>query len=236
MAEVKQQIIDLQQRADYFFNNEEYLKLALTHSSFSNELKKKMPENNERIEFLGDSVLNIIVSDWLYINTELTEGEMTKARAGIVCEASLCKCAEELMLGSCIRLGKGEILSGGRNKSSLLSDVFEALIGAVYLDGGFEAARAFVLRQMNSMFSKAVAGKLIKDHKTTLQEIIQKKSGQDIRYEITGEKGPDHNKWYTAEVFINSIFYGKGEGKTKKEAEQNAAKQAIARETQDKRI
>lgn len=212
----------------YTYNDKNHLVLALTHSSYANENKNERLSSNERLEFLGDAVLNIAISDYIYINhTSLSEGEMTKARASIVCEASLANCANMLKLGKYLILGRGEELTGGRTRMSILSDAFEAVIGSIYLDGGMEKARKFVLSIMKDIIVKSINGVSFIDFKTHLQEIVQKNSDQKIQYETIDEKGPDHNKLFVVQVKIGNKVMGSGEGKSKKEAEQNAAGRAM---------
>lgn len=213
---------------NYFFNNRALLKTALTHSSFANEKKDKSIISNERLEFLGDAVLSFIVSDYIYKNYKnLPEGELTRIRASVVCEQSLSLISKSLGVGDYISLGKGEEQTGGKERSSILSDAFEAILAAIYLDGGIEKAKEFALSHLEDSIKKAKKGKLFTDYKTKLQEIIQRKQGEVIEYVLALEKGPDHNKSFFVEVLKNNVVIGKGFGKTKKEAEQNAAKSAI---------
>lgn len=219
----------LEEVIDYTFRDPGNLVLALTHSSYANEKKAPDLKSNERLEFLGDSVLNIITSDYIYRNyPELPEGEMTRTRAAIVCEASLMKCAEKIRLGEYLFLGKGEENTGGRNRASILSDAFEALIGAIYIDGGIDEARRFVLRYMKEIYPDIDGKDIFRDYKTMFQEIIQKQTDQRISYRILDETGPDHDKTFTAQVLVGDKPYGEGTGRSKKEAEQNAAKDAIS--------
>lgn len=212
----------------YEFKDRNNLLLALTHSSYANEIKSRGLKHNERIEFLGDAVLNIIISENIFTSLpEYSEGELTKIRASIVCESSLMMCANTINLGEQLLLGKGEELTGGRTRSSILCDAFEALIGAIYVDGGLESTRRFVLKHMSEIIKDSIEGTIAKDFKTQFQEIIQKDSDKKITYEIVNEKGPDHNKQFIARVSVDSQLLGEGEGKSKKEAEQNAAREAI---------
>ena len=212
----------------YKYNDGNNLLLAMTHSSYANENKHERLNSNERLEFLGDAVLNIIISDFIYKNyTSLPEGELTKARASIVCEPSLAKCANTLQLGKYLMLGKGEEYTGGRTRISILSDAFEAVIGSIYIDGGMEKAREFVLFIMKDTITSSVNGASFIDYKTLLQEVIQKTGDQKIQYEIVEEKGPDHNKLFIVQVKVSDRVMGAGEGKSKKEAEQNAASKAL---------
>ncbi len=210
----------------YHFENKELLTEALSHSSYANE-KKKCRCSNERLEFLGDSVLSIIVSEYLFTNyKEMPEGELTKLRASLVCEKALHVFAKEIHLGEFLLLGKGEENTGGRNRSSILADAFEAVIAAIYLDGGIEPAKKHVLRFIPSHVEKS--GRLnFRDYKTVLQEIIQKNPEEKVEYVLAGETGPDHDKAFTVNVCLNSNVIGTGTGKSKKSAEQMAAKEAL---------
>ncbi len=210
----------------YHFNNKEILIEALSHSSYANE-KKKCRCSNERLEFLGDSVLSIIVSEYLFSHyTEMPEGELTKLRASLVCEKALHVFAKEIHLGDFLLLGKGEENTGGRTRSSILADAFEAVIAAIYLDGGMEPAKKHVLRFVPKHAEKS--GSLnFRDYKTVLQEIIQKNPEEKIEYVLAGETGPDHDKAFTVNVCLNSNVIGTGMGKSKKSAEQMAAKEAL---------
>ncbi|MDU2687140.1 MAG: ribonuclease III [Paeniclostridium sordellii] len=213
---------------NYKFKNKAYILEALTHSSYSNE--NKSYAFNERLEFLGDSVLGIVVSDFLFKNeTELPEGELTKLRANIVCEESLSDVAKHLNLGKHILLGRGEEVTGGRDRVSILADAFEAVIAAIYLDGGIEPAKTFVLKNMEEIIEDSIKGRIFRDYKTHLQEVVQSQGESNIVYNLVEEIGPDHNKRFVMEVRLNDESLGKGEGKSKKEAEQSAAKQALRR-------
>lgn len=207
----------------YSFNNENLIKTALTHSSYANE--RGLGECNERLEFLGDSVLGVVTADYFYHNlNHLPEGEMTKKRAACACEKSLYKFAKEISLGEFIFLGKGEENMGGRDRTSILADAFEAVIAAIYLDGGIENARKFVLRFVTKAANENIS---LKDHKTELQEIIQKNPDEHLSYVLVGESGPDHDKRFEVEVLLNSNVIGCGTGRSKKLAEQEAARQAL---------
>jgi ribonuclease-3 len=211
---------------DYKFKNREYILEALTHSSYSNENKEY--DFNERFEFLGDSVLSIVVSEYLFKKeTNLPEGELTKLRANIVCEESLSDAAIEISLGEHMLLGKGEEATGGRQRISILADAFEAVIAAIYLDGGLESARKFILSYMEDIICDSRKGKIFRDYKTHLQEVLQGKGESNIWYRLVQEKGPDHNKRFVMQVGINEEVLGVGEGKSKKEAEQVAARIAL---------
>lgn len=228
VADNNKNLHDLESVIGYTFKEKMNLLLALTHSSYANEKRYDGLNSNERLEFLGDSVLNIITSEYIYRNfPSLPEGEMTKTRASIVCEGSLVKCAAKIMLGNHIMLGRGEENTGGRTRTSILSDAFEALIGAIYLDGGLREAEAFIHRSMSELFNDSGSSEIFVDYKTQLQEIIQKSGEQKVSYRIIDEKGPDHNKQFVAQISVGDQVLGNGEGKSKKEAEQNAAKVAL---------
>lgn len=218
----------LESTIGYLYKDKRNLLLALTHSSYANENRGERLKSNERLEFLGDAVLNIVVSENIYTRyPDLTEGEMTKARANIVCETSLVKCALDIEIGKYLLLGKGEEITGGRTRVSILSDAFEALIGSIYIDGDIQQAGKFINARMKHLIEAAINGVLTLDYKTQLQEKVQKSREQKIVYEIIAEKGPDHNKSFISCVRIGERVMGTGEGKSKKEAEQNAAKAAL---------
>ena len=217
---------ELQQKIGYTFENMGLLITALTHSSYANE-GKKHGKNNERLEFLGDSVLSIIVAKHLFLNyPSMPEGELTKLRASLVCERALDEFAAKIDLGKYLRLGRGEEMTGGRSRPSILADAFEALLAAIYLDGGFDEAERFVLGFIPKGLDVHKAGKLA-DYKTALQEIIQQNREERIEYRLVDEHGPDHAKVFTAQVLLNSNVIGTGSGSSKKQAEQNAAKEAL---------
>jgi len=212
----------------YDFKNINLLTLALTHSSYGNEHKKEKFENNERVEFLGDAALDLIVSRYIYdLFPSMPEGELTKLRAGVVCETSLAKAAHKLRIGEFLLLGKGEENTGGRGRESILADAVEAVIGAIYLDGGFAEAERFVTAIMAGPVEELKTSFRTMDCKTHLQEVIQKTSKSPILYSIIDEHGPDHNKIFVAEVRHNNKVIGVGEGRSKKEAEQSAASDAL---------
>lgn len=216
----------LEEKLEYSFKNKSLLSNALTHSSYANEVRHGVT-SNERLEFLGDSVLSVIVSDYIFEQfSNMPEGELTKLRASLVCEKSLCGFSRELELGRFLRLGKGEDKGGGRERDSILADAFEAVLAAMYLDGGMDIARRhvmrFVLRELDH-----TEDEVFKDYKTALQEIIQRNPEESVTYILTGESGPDHNKIFEVEVHLNSNVIGKGTGSSKKRAEQMAAKQAL---------
>jgi len=219
------EIKDLMNKIGYSFKRPELLKLALTHSSYANE-KHLKSGYNERIEFLGDAVLELVTSEFLYTNyPKMPEGEMTKTRASIVCEPTLALCAAELSLGDYLYLGHGEEMSGGRRRASIVSDAMEALIGAIFLDGGMEEAKRFIYRFVLTDLENK---KLFTDSKTILQEIVQSNhNNKELSYVIISEDGPDHNKTYTVAALINGVEEGRGCGRTKKAAEQAAAYKAI---------
>ena len=217
---------ELENKLRYTFKNKSLLLNALSHSSYANEVRNGTT-SNERLEFLGDSVLSIIVSDYLYFHySDKPEGELTKLRASLVCEKTLCSFSRELELGKFLRLGKGEDKGGGRERVSILADAFEAVLAAIYLDGGMESARKHVLRFVLKELENEHIG-VFKDYKTALQEIIQRNPEESVSYVLTDEFGPDHDKQFTVEVHLNSNTIGKGMGKSKKQAEQMAAKQAL---------
>ena len=215
----------LEQIIGYTFQNKKLLKQALTHSSYANEKKLGKLGCNERLEFLGDAVLELISSDFLYAKfPQIPEGELTKKRASLVCEPSLAYCARQFDLPKYLLLGKGENMTGGRNRDSIVSDATEALLGAIYLDGGFEHAKKFVLEFILNDIERK---QLFYDSKTILQEMVQEKGLDPVVYILTDETGPDHDKQFTVCVQVNGQVVGNGSGHTKKAAEQAAAYQAI---------
>ncbi len=219
-------ISELEKNLNYTFKNPELLKNALTHSSFANEEHCKYG-SNERLEFLGDSVLSIIVSEYIYKNfKKLPEGELTKLRASLVCEKALFGYSKELELGRFLYLGRGEAHNHGEERPSILADAFEAVLAAIYLDGGIEPAKRHVLRFVSDEL-KSQAEDSFKDYKTLLQEVIQKNPEERLVYILTDESGPDHDKRFTVEVHLNSNIIGEGIGKSKKQAEQEAARKAL---------
>lgn len=215
----------IEKKIDYVFKDKKLLKMAMTHSSYANEHNYPKLENNERLEFLGDAVLEISVSEFLYNNyTDVNEGELTRMRASMVCEPTLFLCAKDIDLHNRILLGKGEEATGGRERASIVSDAMEALIGAIYLDAGLDKAKEFVANYvLNDIENK----KLFYDSKTILQEIAQGEHLGAISYELVGEEGPDHNKVFKVVLSIGTQIKTTGEGKTKKAAEQSAAYKAI---------
>ena len=215
----------LEKKLEYTFQNKELLSEALNHSSFANEHRTEGACSNERLEFLGDSVLGFVTAEFLFKTYgRLPEGDLTRMRAALVCEQSLYEVAKMLELGRHLKLGKGEEAGGGRERQSILADAVEALFAAVYLDSVMEQARKLIYRVL---LSHAPAAEERKDWKTTLQEIVQRKNGQVLTYHLVGESGPDHNTTFTFEVRLNDERIGLGSGHSKKEAEQAAAKSAL---------
>ncbi|MGN1317628.1 MAG: ribonuclease III [Lachnospirales bacterium] len=213
-------------KLDYEFKNRDLLNTALSHSSYINEHKGL--ECNERLEFLGDSILGFVTAEYLYKNyPNLPEGNLTKIRANVVCETMLAKLGKEIGLNCDLLLGKGEEHTGGRERSSIIADAMEAVIGAIYLDGGIEPAKSFILNMLIPEIKATVSTPRVLDSKTSLQEILQKDSSAVIEYDIINESGPAHNKIFEASVSCNGKILGKGKGKSKKEAEQDAAMNAI---------
>ena len=206
------------------FQDKALLETALTHTSFANEARHGT-KHNERLEFLGDSVLSIVVAEYLFTHSSLPEGDLTRMRASLVCEAALFTFAQKIGLGRWLRLGHGEEMGGGRTRPSLVSDAFEAVIAALYLDGGIDAARAFILPFVTSALTKQSAEE---DYKTKLQEVVQQNPSERLRYVVASQTGPDHDKHFVVEVHLNSNCIGSGEGHSKKQAEQAAAKEALA--------
>ena len=216
---------EFQNRIGYHFNDEKYLKTALTHSSFANEVKMRKVNDNERLEFLGHAVLELTSSDYIYKNhSEMNEGSMTRLRASIVCEPTLALCARAFGLDEFIMLGKGEELTGGRKRDSIVSDACEAVIGAIYLDGGFASAKEFIHKFiLNDMEHK----KLFYDSKTILQEIVQSRCEEGLSYQLLREEGPEHDKIFEVCASAGDLFNVKAEGHTKKAAQQKAAYNAL---------
>lgn len=219
----------LQEKLNYTFQNTGLLENALTHSSYANEHREGGLTSNERLEFLGDSVLGLVVADHLFrTQPDLPEGDLTRIRAALVCEGSLVEVARSLGLGAYLKLGKGEDAGGGRERPSILADATEAVIAAVYLDGGIGQARKLI-RTLILERSQEAAGEAGRDYKTALQELVQRESGQVLTYHLLNEWGPDHAKVFEVEVALNGAPLGSGEGHSKKEAEQNAARAAISK-------
>lgn len=216
---------ELQATIGYQFKQEGLLRQALTHSSFANEKHMKKFSDNERLEFLGDAVLEVVSSDFLFNNyPNLSEGDLTKFRASIVCEPTLALCTKDMDLGEYLYLGKGENQTGGRKRKSILSDALESVIGAIYLDGGFEEAKKFIQR---FILTDVENKKLFYDSKTSLQEIVQGNYTESLHYVLLSEEGPDHDKSFTVEARIGDMPIGRGAGHTKKAAEQEAAYHAL---------
>lgn len=216
---------ELEEVIGYTFSQKGLLRQALTHSSYAHEKRMKRLSDNERLEFLGDAVLEITTSEFLYQNyPKLPEGDLTKFRASIVCEPTLALCTREIDLGKYLYLGKGENQTGGRKRKSILSDALEAVIGAIYLDGGFEPAKKFIYR---FILTDIEHKKLFHDSKTSLQEAVQGKYEETLHYVLLAEEGPDHDKNFQVEARLGERVIGKGSGHTKKAAEQEAAYQAL---------
>ena len=225
----KQELKELAKSLGVEFRDISMLQQALTHTSFANESKGDIV-HNERLEFLGDAVLELASSTYLYAHfPEMPEGQLTKTRASIVCSATLAKLAAGLHLGDYLLLGHGEEMGGGRTRQTNLEDTFESVIGAVYLDRGWDVAKDYVMRQLAPEFEKASRGAILKDYKTILQERVYQKEGQSVAYELVEEIGPDHDKSFTFQVRITGKVMGQGTGHSKKEAEQQAAREALAR-------
>ena len=215
----------LMDKLGYRFRDPRLLEKALTHSSYANEGRHGL-ESNERLEFLGDSVLGFVAAKYLFEKETGPEGELTKLRAAVVCEKALCSYSRELGLGDYLLLGKGERLTGGAERPSILADAFEAVIAAMFLDGGLEPVRGFVLRFVEKEANNQ-RKRHFKDYKTTLQEIVQQNPEEKLEYVLTGESGPDHSKQFVVEVHLNSNVIGTGRGRSKKEAVQQAAREAL---------
>lgn len=208
------------------FHREDLIQTALTHSSYAKQFKGA--EYNERLEFLGDSVLQLCITEYLFKNyKKKSEGELTKIRSLIVCENSLFEVAKKLQISKFIRMSKGEFLTGGRDRVSIQADAIEAIIAAIYLDSGIEESRKFILKQFKNIINKAINNKIILDFKTELQEFLQKGGEVNIKYELIKYEGPPHRRKFFLSVFIDDKLLGKGEGYSKKEAEQHAARAAL---------
>ena len=213
---------------EYSFKNTDVLNHALVHSSYVNENRLSASAHNERLEFLGDAVLELITSEYIFASfPDMTEGEMSKLRASVVNEATLAKCAKERRFGDFLKLGKGEMVNGGAERESILADAFEAVIGAIYLDGGHDAAKRFILRALEADIHSMKGLTWISDCKTHLQEQLQKNSQEPIEYYVIKEEGPEHNKIFTVELAHGGQVMAQGSGRNKKEAEQEAARRAI---------
>lgn len=226
VVQKKHNLNELEETIGYTFKDKLYIKTAVTHSSYANE-SKYGDKSNERLEFLGDSVLSIVVSDYIFKNCpNYPEGDLSKLRAALVCEKTLSRFAKKIHLGEFLKLSHGEENIRGNERPSILADAFEALIAAIYLDGGMEQAAKFIMEFVKPEIDSPRSFSF-KDYKTTLQEIIQKNPEEKITYVLVGESGPDHDKHFTVEVRLNSNKIGKGGGRSKKEAEQQAAREAL---------
>ena len=221
-------IEELEKRIQYRFEDRSYLERALTHSSYNRE-KNTKHKDNERLEFLGDAFLDAIVGAELFVRmNNVTEGTLTKTRALIVCEKALAEVAREFNLGKYILMGHGEAGTGGRNKDSILADALEAVIGAIYMDGGYDAAQKFTVSAFKKMIEGAMAGRIFSDYKSEIQEVLQSGGKTvNINYVLDREEGPAHDKTFYLHMECDGKKYGSGKGKTKKEAEQNAAKASL---------
>ena len=218
----------LEEKLGYTFRDKTLLAEALNHSSYANEHRGHGVNSNERLEFLGDSVLGFVTAEFLFLrHPHLPEGDLTRIRAALVGEESLHEVAQSLELGVHLRLGRGEEAGGGRNRTSILADATEAVFAAVYLDGGIEAASALIHRVLLDCEREEVVEEKRKDYKTALQELVQRQPDQVLSYRMAAEQGPDHNKTFVAEVLLNGAVAGCGEGHSKKEAEQSAARAAL---------
>ncbi len=217
---------DLEKAIGYQFKNISLLQNALSHSSYANERFHDSLKSNERLEFLGDSILGMVTAEYLYRNfKDRLEGDLSRMRADMVCEKSLARIAERIGLGKHLLLGNGEEQSGGRNRDSILADAVESVIAACFLDGGMEPARAFI---NTFVLTEVPVQKMHNaDYKTALQEKVQQKKNQTLTYVLVGESGPDHDKWFEVEVLLNGKLLGKGSGSSKKRAEQDAARVAL---------
>ena len=232
---VKYPLEQLEEKIGYCYKNKALLQQALTHSSFANEQKINKTKDYERLEFLGDAVLELVSSEFLFKNNpDMSEGKLTRLRASMVCEPALAFCARDLELHEYIRLGKGEEMTGGRHRDSIISDAMEAVIGSLYLDGGFETAHDFIHRFVLSDLENKI---LFYDAKTVLQEMIQETPQGTLNYQLLKEEGPDHDKSFYVEAYINGKAVSQGVGRTKKAAEQQAAYEAILvlRKQEDKK-
>ena len=215
---------ELEKKLNYTFRNQELLREALNHSSYANEHRSQGLGSNERLEFLGDSVLGFVTAEYLFArHPDLPEGDLTRIRAALVCEQSLHEVAQKLNLGSYLKLGKGEEAGGGRQRASILADATESVFAAVYLDGGITAASELIHRVLLDVEREEVVEERRRDYKTELQELVQRRSNQTLQYELVSASGPDHAKVFTSRVLLNGQPIGKGQGHSKKEAEQAAA-------------
>lgn len=219
---------ELEKKLNYTFRNHALLEEALCHSSYANEHRAERLSSNERLEFLGDSVLGFVTAEFLFAqHPDLPEGDLTRIRAALVCEQSLYEVAQKLNLGRFLKLGRGEESGGGRERTSILADATEAVIAAVYLDGGIQAASGLIHRVLLDAEQEEAVEERRRNYKTALQELVQRQADQVLAYRMVGEKGPDHAKTFLAEVQLNGQALGRGSGRSKKEAEQAAAKSAL---------
>ena len=219
---------ELEKKLNYTFRDPGLLGEALSHSSYANEHRSAGLRSNERLEFLGDSVLGFVTAEFLFLqHPDLPEGDLTRIRAALVCEQSLYEVARKLDLGRYLKLGRGEEAGGGRERTSILADATEAVFAAVYLDGGIGAASTLIHRVLLDAEKEEVVEERRRDYKTALQELVQRQADQVLTYRMIGEEGPDHDKTFLAEVLLNGTQVGTGSGHSKKEAEQSAAKAAL---------
>ncbi|WP_308857328.1 ribonuclease III [uncultured Oscillibacter sp.] len=221
---------ELEKKLNYTFRDPGLLHEALSHSSYANEHRSAGRRSNERLEFLGDSVLGFVTAEFLFVqHPDLPEGDLTRIRAALVCEQSLYEVARKLDLGAYLKLGRGEEAGGGRQRTSILADATEAVFAAVYLDGGIGAASDLIHRVLLDAEKEEAVEERRRDYKTALQELIQRQADQVLSYRMIGEEGPDHDKTFRAQVLLNDQPVGTGSGHSKKEAEQSAAKDALSR-------
>ena len=219
---------ELEKKLNYKFRDPALLNEALSHSSYANEHRSAGLRSNERLEFLGDSVLGFVTAEFLFVqHPDLPEGDLTRIRAALVCEQSLYEVAQKLELGRYLKLGRGEEAGGGRTRTSILADATEAVFAAVYLDGGIGEASSLIHRVLLDVEKEEVVEERRRDYKTALQELVPRQADQVLTYRMIGEEGPDHNKTFLAEVQLNGVQVGTGSGHSKKEAEQSAAKAAL---------
>ena len=231
---LEERMLQLEQKINYSFRDRQLLRQALTHSSCANEQKINKCEDYERLEFLGDAVLELVSSDYIFKeHPDMSEGRMTKYRSAIVCEPALAFCARQIGLEQYILLGKGEEATGGRKRDSIISDVMEAVIGAIYLDGGIDEAKGFIHR---FVLSDLEHKQLFYDAKTILQEEVQKENSGTLHYELVHEDGPEHDKTFVVDVVIDGVKAGSGTGHSKKAAEQQAAYEALLKKHKDVKI
>lgn len=228
MIKYNDDLNELYKASGYTFKSTEYLTLALTHSSYANENKMSKNECNERLEFFGDSVLSLLVSEYMFFKyPDLPEGELTRARAAVICEDGLYVLANKIDLGAHLRLGKGEEQNNGRERKSIVSDAFEAFLAAVYIDGGRKSAEDFLYPLIIPEIEKHIQPGKNTDYKTLLQQFVQETPGAVLEYVLTGEEGPHHDKVFYTDAVVDGSAVGSGKGKTKRAAEQQAAKNAL---------